>query len=311
MKTIKVILTACVSVFVIGNANAQQEAMVSQYMFNGLFLNPAYAGSQECLTTTMLFRKQWVGFDGSPYTFIAAADMPLVENKMGVGLVLANDNIGVSNQTDIVGNYSYNIKLGEDSKLAFGLKAGMSIYSAKVSDLTTWDESDPMFESDIRNQVIPKFGFGVYYHQKEKWYAGISIPTLLAYEKGMGFSLNMNKTSFMRRHLLITGGYVFQAGESVKLKPSILMKYTAAAPFEADINFSALFKDMIWVGLSFRTGDALVTLLEYQASSSFRIGYAYDITVSKMRNFSAGSHEIMVGYDFGKADVKEKSPRYF
>ncbi|UKN02646.1 type IX secretion system membrane protein PorP/SprF [Paracrocinitomix mangrovi] len=307
----KVILIACLTLLVVDNAKAQQEPMVSQYMFNGLFLNPAYAGSQECITTTMLFRKQWVGFDGSPYTFTAAADMPLVDNKMGVGLVVSNDNIGVTNQTDIVGNYSYNVKLSEEGKLAFGLKAGMSIYSAKVSELTTWDESDPMFGSDIRGQVIPKFGFGMYYHQKEKWYAGISIPTLLAYEKGMGFSFNINKTSFMRRHLLITGGYIFQAGENVKLKPSILMKYITGAPFEADINFSALFKETIWVGASFRTGDALVALLEYQASNSFRVGYAYDITFSNIRKYSAGSHEIMIGYDFGKGDTKEKTPRYF
>jgi type IX secretion system PorP/SprF family membrane protein len=310
MKTIKIVLMTFVAFFAPWNVAAQQEPMVSQYMFNGLFLNPAYAGSQECISTTMLFRKQWVKFEGSPYTFTAAADMALVDNSMGVGLVISNDNIGVSNQTDIVGNYAYNIKLG-GGKLAFGLKAGMSIYSAQVSELTTWDQADPMFGSNIQGQVIPKFGFGMYYHQKGKWYAGFSIPTLLAYEKGMGFSLNIDNTSFMRRHYLLTGGYVFPAGEKVKLKPEVLFKYIPGAPFQADVNFSALFMDAIWVGTSFRSGDAMVALLSYQASNNFRIGYSYDITFSKMRNFSAGSHEIMIGYDFGKEDVKEKTPRYF
>ena len=259
----------------------------------------------------MLFRKQWVNFEGSPYTFTAAADMPLVDNKMGVGLVVTNDNIGVTNQTDIVGNYSYNIKLGEEGKLAFGLKAGLSVYSAKVSTLTTWDESDPMFGTNINGQVIPKFGFGIYYHQKGKWYAGFSIPTILAYEKGMGFSMNIDKTSFMRRHYMLTGGYVFPVSDNIKLKPSVLFKYIPGAPFEADINFGVLFKETIWLSTSFRSGDALVALLEYQASNSFRVGYAYDMTFSQIRKYSAGSHEIMVGYDFGKKNVKEKTPRYF
>lgn len=310
MKTIKIISTLSLVILLTGKSFAQQEPMVSQYMFNGLFLNPAYAGSQEHITTTMLFRKQWVKLDGSPSTFTTAADMPLNKNKMGVGLVLVNDRIGVTDQTDIVGNYAYNIKLG-GGKLAFGLKAGISYYKASLSELTTWDENDYIFKNDLQGKVIPKFGFGMYYHHKGKWYAGFSIPTLLAYEKGNGFSFDINETSFMRRHYMLTGGYIFTASKNVKLKPSVLFKYIPGAPFQADINFSVLFKETVWLGTSFRTGDAMVGFIEYQASNRFRVGYSYDFTFSQVRKYSSGSHEIMIGYDFVNNNVKVKSPRYF
>ncbi|MBI3136137.1 MAG: type IX secretion system membrane protein PorP/SprF [Bacteroidetes bacterium] len=310
MKKIKAISVLFLMLLLTGKSVAQQEPMVSQYMFNGLFLNPAYAGSQECLTSTMLFRTQWVKFDGAPQTFTAAVDAAIVDNKMGLGLVMVNDRIGVTNMTDVVANYSYNIKLGE-GKLAFGLKAGISHYNAALTDLITWDQSDVIFQGNLNGQVFPKFGFGIYYSQKTKWYAGFSIPTLLSYGKGSDFSLNINNTSFMRRHYMLTGGYIFNVTENVKLKPSVLFKYIPGAPFQADINFSALFKDMIWLGASFRTGDAVSAILEYQATNSFRVGYGYDFTVSEIRKYSNGSHEIMIGYDFGKDDTKERTPRYF
>lgn len=311
MKTIKFIATIFTGLILCGGAFAQQEPMVSQYMFNGLFLNPAYAGSQERLSSTLVFRKQWVKFDGAPQTFTASVDAPLVDNKMGLGLVVSNDQIGVTNQTDIVGNYSYNIRLGE-GKLAFGLKAGVAYYNAALTEIIHWDQNDPIFQNDISGQFIPKFGFGIYYYQKAKWYAGISIPTLLAYDgNGAGFSLDINETSFMRRHYLLTGGYIFPVSEKVKLKPSVLLKYIPSAPLQADINFSALFNNMFWVGASFRTGDAVAAILEYQVTNGFRIGYSYDITFSKVRNYSNGSHEIMIGYDLVRDNIKIKTPRYF
>lgn len=293
------------------NLFAQQEAMVSQYMFNGLYINPAYAGSQENFSTTMLFRKQWVRFDGAPSTFTASVDGPLANNKMGIGFTFSHDQIGVQKQTDFGANYSYNIKLGQ-GKLAFGIRAGLSTFRASVSELTYWDLDDPIYSpGDIKGVTVPRFGFGIYYFVKDKWYAGFSIPTLMGHEKGLGFSMNIDKSSYLRRHYMLTGGYVFSASENIKLKPSVLFKYIPSAPFQADINFSVMFKDMICAGLSFRTGDALVAMIEYQASNSFRIGYGYDITVSKLRNYSSGSHEIMIGYDFGKENTAIKTPRYF
>ena len=290
-------------------SNAQQDPMLSQYMFNGLFLNPAYAGSHDYFSSTLLGRLQWMNFNGSPKTSLLAIDGPLREKTMGIGLIVANDNIGVTNQTDIYVNYSYNVRLGPGN-LAFGLKAGTSHYKAKVSDLIIWDPEDPRFAGDIQTAFVPKFGFGMYYYT-DKWYTGISIPALMAYDKNYTFNLNIDKSSDIRKHFYYTAGYVAEINERIKLKPSMLVKYQPAAPVEVDINLNVFYMDQIALGLSYRTQDAVVLMAEYQSNARFRVGYAYDITITPISNYSNGSHEVMIGYDFGKDIIATKTPRYF
>lgn len=305
-----IIISAVVLILFTVKLTAQQDPMVSQYLFNGLYLNPAYAGSHKYWTSTLSYRRQWVGFDGAPQTIIGAVDGPLAGEKMGLGLVFFNDQIGVTRQNSVMANYAYRIKVSEKGRLALGISAGISQFSAKLTDLTVWDTDDQVFQNDLTSKVIPRFGFGIYYTD-EKWFAGFSIPTLLAYEKGRDFSVNVNQASFLNRHYLLTGGYIFDIAPNVKLKPSVLLKYLPNAPLQADINLGVLLKDMFWIGGSFRSGDAGIIMLEYQSNSYFRIGYAYDMTFSALRNHSSGSHEIMIGIDFGKDMVKTKTPRYF
>ena len=288
---------------------AQQDVMVSQYMFNGLFLNPAYAGSHKYFSSSLLHRSQWVGFAGAPQSSLISVDGPLMNQTMGVGLIVSNDHIGVTDQTDIYGNYSYHLPLGK-GKLAFGIKAGVSRYYSKYDQLTYWDQGDQVFSSNIKTKWLPKFGFGTYYYA-EKWYAGLSIPTLVAYDKDHDFSLDVDKSSDIRRHYFLTGGYVFELNKLFKLKPSVLFKYTPAAPLQADINLNLLYNDQFWFGVSYRTLDAVTVLIEYQTNYRFRVGYAYDFTTSTIRNYSSGSHEILIGYDFGKDLIKVKTPRFF
>lgn len=289
---------------------AQQDVMISQYMFNGLFLNPAYAGSHKYFSSTLLHRNQWVNFDGAPKTMLLAVDgpVPIKSENMGVGLIVSNDRIGAIEQTDIMANYAYQLKL-KKGKLAFGLKAGVSNYIFNNSKVTTWDANDNVFEGK-RTAWLPKFGFGAYYFC-EKWYAGLSVPTLIAYDSNRDFSFDVNTGSFLNRHYYLYGGYVFKLNEQFKLKPSALVKYLPGAPLQADINANLMYKDMLWFGLSYRSNDAVVAMIEYQTNSRFRVGYAYDITTSNLRRYSAGTHEIMIGYDFGKDLMKIKSPRYF
>jgi type IX secretion system PorP/SprF family membrane protein len=307
MKKIILIITT----IVLGtlNSSAQQDPMVSQYMFNGLYLNPAYAGSHDYWSSTLSYRNQWVGLEGAPETAIAAVDGRIADKNMGLGLILLHDKIGVTRQNTAILNYSYQIKTGSKSKLALGISAGVSQFSAKLTDLTVWDQ-DNVFQNDLTSQLLPRIGVGLY-HFGKKHYVGFSVPTLFAYQKDMNFNFDLSRSSFLRRHYLLTAGYVFDTSKEIKIKPSVLLKYVQNAPLEADFNLSTVYKDIYWIGVSYRTNDAVALILEYQTNSFFRIGYSYDITVSKLRNYSSGSHEIMIGIDFGKDLAKIKTPRYF
>ncbi len=317
MKTL-VKITLSLMLTISFSANAQQDPMLSQYMFNGLYLNPAYAGSHDYWTSTFAYRNQWTGanFSGAPQTAIAAVDGPISEKNMGLGAIVMHDEIGVTVQNSIMLSYAYQLKLNQDAKLAFGLNAGLAHFSSDLDRVSLYSDEpevstdDPTFQGK-RQVLIPRFGLGAYYFS-DKYYVGISIPTsLFAFEEGYNFSFDISKASFLRRHYLLTGGIVLPVSENVKLKPSILLKYVQNAPLQADLNFSAIFKDQFWIGSSFRTFDAVSLILQYQTNVYFRVGYSYDITFSSLRGYQNGSHEIMLGIDFGKDLVKVKTPRYF
>lgn len=292
-----------------GSMKAQQDIMISQYMFNGLFLNPAYAGSHKYMGASLLHRRQWVNFPGAPVTSIFAIDGPLANRRMGWGLMVATEKIGATSQTDLFGNYSYNIPLAK-GKLSFGLRAGGSLVTANLAQLKTVESGDEAFATNIRSKFLPKFGAGVYYYAK-MFYAGISVPTLVAYDSKRDFSFDVSKSSSVRHHSFLTAGYVFVLNPMVKLKPSVLVKYQPAAPVQADLNLNVLLNDVFWIGGSFRTGEAVVGLVEYQINPMFRVGYAFDYNLTQIRKFSAGSHEIMLGIDFGRDILKTKNPRFF
>jgi len=305
MKKIAAVLMLALS---FNGAYAQQDIMVSQYMFNGLFLNPAYAGSHRFMGASLLHRRQWVQFPGAPNTSIFAIDGPFAKNRMGWGAVVTTEKIGASNRTDFFGNYSYHLPLG-NGKLSMGLRAGGSFIQSNFDQLKTNDQGDANFVN-ARSWFLPRFGTGVYYYTK-KFYAGLSIPTLLAYDSNKDFSLDLSKSSPARLHYFLTSGYVFELNDNVKLKPSVLVKYQAAAPVQADLNLNVLLQDVLWIGGSFRTGESVVGIIEYQINSMFRVGYAYDYNLTSIRRYSVGSHEIMLGIDFGKDILKTKNPRFF
>jgi type IX secretion system PorP/SprF family membrane protein len=305
----KKIVTSFSILFLTVAVYGQQDVLVSKNVFNGLLLNPAYAGSHPYFSTSLLYRSQWTGFAGAPNTQVLEFDGPLKET-MGVGLVISHDKIGVTDQTDFYASYSYKIKLGEKNKLAFGLRAGATNYVSKLSKLTVWDNGEDVFTSDVKAYLIPKFGFGMYFYG-DKYFAGLAIPTLIVYDNNYSFSVNVNKSSFYRRHYYLNGGYIFDLNETFKVKPAVLIRYVSSAPIQMDISTSLIYKDMFTFGLGYRTGDALVGMVEYRTSQKIRIGYAYDFTMSKFRKYSGGSHEIVIGYDFGAGKNKNISPRFF
>lgn len=291
-----------------GSAMAQQDAMFSQYVFNGLLLNPAYAGSHKYFSSTLHYRTQWVGYKGAPETGILAMDLPFSNEKMGLGLIVSNDHIGVTTQNDVFLNYAYHLKLGDSKKLAFGVKGGISHYTARLRDLEVWDE-DEVFMDNVESKWMPKFGTGAYFYD-ENFYAGISVPTLLAYESGKDFDIDIEESSRVRKHFFLTGGYVHKFSDNVRVRPSTLIKYVDNAPLEADFNLAFLLNEMVWVGVTYRTGDAVAGIIEYQANKYFRVGYAYDMTTSRLRHYNVGTHEIVIGIDLGR-DLETYKPRLF
>ncbi len=291
---------------------AQQEMMLSQYMFNGLFLNPAYSGTHSYAEATGLYRAQWTGFEGAPRTQTFGVEGPISNELMGLGLTFINDQLGDTRQTQVFANWSYHLFLDPEgeTRLSFGIRAGFSDYTANLTDTKVFDNGDPVFAEDVSNEFVPKFGAGVYLYDK-MWYVGLSVPTIFAADKNVRFNINDVGDRYFEPHTYLTAGYVFKLNENLVLKPSFLIKYLHDTPLQADINCNLLIKNTFWVGASFRSGDAVVGLLEYNIGNDFRVGYAYDFTTSQLNTYNNGSHEVMLSFKFGKDPIKTKSPRYF
>lgn len=291
---------------------AQQEMMLSQYMFNGLFLNPAYSGTHSYAEATGLYRAQWTGFEGAPRTQTFGVEGPISNELMGLGLTFINDQLGDTRQTQVFANWSYHLFLDPEgeTRLSFGIRAGFSDYTANLTDTKVFDNGDPVFAEDVSNEFVPKFGAGVYLYDK-MWYVGLSVPTIFVADKNVRFNINDVGDRYFEPHTYLTAGYVFKLNENLVLKPSFLIKYLHDTPLQADINCNLLIKNTFWVGASFRSGDAVVGLLEYNIGNDFRVGYAYDFTTSQLNTYNNGSHEVMLSFKFGKDPIKTKSPRYF
>lgn len=290
---------------------AQQDPMVSQYMFSGHFINPAYAGSHPVANITLLGRKQWVDFDGAPFSSFLSFDMPVAKKRIGFGGLLSNDRIGVTERTDIAGTFSYHLPVGEKAKLAFGLRAGLLYYRAQLTKLTVWDQGDQVFASDINGKVLPGAGAGLYFYT-QRFYAGLSIPNVINYKPETALSLTVNGSPLLERHYFGTVGYAIPAGKNLDIKPSLLVKYVNNAPVEIDYNLHFFFNKVFWIGASYRSKDGLVGMIEYQATKNLRAGYAYDMALTNLSKYNKGSHEIMIAWDFVKDEsVRYKSPRFF
>ncbi len=296
--------------FVALAAQAQQTPLMSHYMFNGLLINPAYAGSKEYVSTTLLYRKQWAGIEGAPVTYNGSVHGLLKKKKFGLGALLQQDKIGVTRQTDFYGVMAYHLPLGM-GKLSLGMQAGISNYSSNVVDLTYWDPGDKVFAYNTFSSLLPNAGFGAYYY-RDLFYAGVSAPFLISYDPNESSSLESNVPVHRQvRRYYITAGGVIETERDLKLKPSILIRYEANAKVNYDLNLNLLINDIFWIGASYRSDESIIALLEYQISRKFRVGYSYDYTLGPLGTYSSGSHEIMLGYDFGFPVTKMKSPRYF
>lgn len=287
---------------------AQQEVMFTQYMFNGLALNPAYAGSHEVVSMTGIARQQWIGLDGAPSTQTFSIHSPIKSNRIGIGLLLLHDKIGPINRYNVSGSYAYRIPL-KHGKLAMGLRAGMNLYKI---DYSQQNQNDPAFRRSI-SAYQPNFGAGLYYYT-DRFYAGFSVPQLLerTYDQYEIDLTDVNTDSRLVRHYFFTTGYVIDLNQNLKLKPSTLLKVVEGAPIQLDLNANLLVMEVLWVGLSWRSFDSVDGILQLQLTDRLQFGYAYDFsTTSEVRSVNSGSHEISLNYQFTIGHKKAISPRYF
>lgn len=308
----KILIIACLA-FASATVNAQQDVLLSQYMFNHLLVNPAYAGSHDYMMATLLYRNQWVKWDNAPTTEVATLHGPLGGTKLGWGAAISHDHEGVTDRTDFYLNLAYHLKVSSRLKLGLGLRGGLSYWVRKNSDLVYWDQNDPKFAGDKTSHILPNVGAGLYLYSK-RFYAGISAPEVLSYDPDKSLSVNsdeLKEVPHQVRHYFMTTGVAFPVHPEIVLKPSILVKYTPNTPLEADFNLNVLLANIIWIGGSYRTQDAAVAMVEIQLTRKLRLGYAYDFTLTDVRDYSTGSHEIMLAYDFGYDIMKIKTPRYF
>ena len=295
---------------------AQQDAQYTQYMFNTLSVNPAYAGSRGQLTFAGLYRSQWVGLNGSPETFTINLHSPIRNSRLGYGLSIVNDNIGdgTVQETYLDAVISYTLDVSQNAKLSFGLKGGGNMLSLDFSKLRNFDE-EVVQQDNIDNQFSPNFGLGVYYHT-DKFYAGFSAPNILETEFFDNNSTDANSVNFLaaeRINFYFITGYVFDLSGNFKFKPALLTKAVGGAPLQVDISANFLFNEKFSFGAAYRWDAAVSALAGFQITDQIMLGLAYDKETTELgtRRFNDGSFEVFLRLELLKKFQKTVSPRFF
>ncbi|WP_276391689.1 PorP/SprF family type IX secretion system membrane protein [Eudoraea chungangensis] len=295
------------------SAFSQQDAQYTQYMYNTVSVNPAYAGSRGNLSIAALYRSQWVGLDGAPKTQTLNIHSPIGYNGMGLGFSIVNDQIGPTSETNFDLDLSYSIKLAKEARLSFGLKASAQLLDIRFSELNqdigNPGGPDPTLQDDIMNRFSPNIGGGVYYHT-DRFYAGLSVPRIL---ETSHFDESSLSTAKEQMNFYFITGYVFDMSAFWKFKPALLVKAAQGAPLQVDISANFMYNDKLILGAAYRWDAAFSGMAGFQISPSFLIGLAYDREITELGQaiFNDGSFEVILRYDFIKTKTKLKSPRFF
>ena len=309
-KHIKVLMLLAVMLFAYQKSIAQTEPMYSQYMFNMLGVNPAYAGSREASSFNFFQRSQWIGLQGAPQTTSFSFDQSILNKRAGWGIQFYDDKIGVEKADGINIMGSTKIQVSENGILSGGLSFGLMNYRIDLMNVTgRFTPNDPAFYSNL-NKWTPSLGIGIYYNT-DNFYAGVSIPNILKSRLTAFDLIRSGLQKVNQKHIFLTTGFVIPINEDLKLKPSTMIKMVEGAPIEADFNTNVWLRDIIGLGVSYRTGDAVIGMAEIQANQNLRFGYAYDMTISPLKFYNTGTHEIMIRYEIGNFKTKIKSTRYF
>ena len=292
-KHIRVLMLLAVMLFAYQKSIAQTEPMYSQYMFNMLGVNPAYAGSREASSFNFFQRSQWIGLQGAPQTTSFSFDQSILNKRAGWGIQFYDDKIGVEKADGINIMGSTRIQVSENGILSGGLSLGLMNYRIDLMNVTgRFTPNDPAFYSNL-NKWMPSLGLGVYYNT-DNFYAGVSIPNILKSRLTAFDLIRSGLQKVNQKHIFLTTGFVIPINEDLKLKPSTMIKMVEGAPIEADFNTNVWLRDIIGLGVSYRTGDAVIGMAEIQANQNLRFGYAYDMTISPLKFYNTGTHEIMI-----------------
>ncbi|TRX38470.1 type IX secretion system membrane protein PorP/SprF [Flavobacterium sp. ZT3R18] len=292
-------------------SSAQQDAQYTQYMYNTVLVNPAYAGSRQSMSIFALHRRQWVGIEGAPVTNSISINTPINDSKVGLGLSVVNDQIGPSNENNIAVDFSYTIPALGDYKMSFGLKASANLLNVDFTKLDQYP-GDQIFEENIDNKFSPNIGIGFYLHSDEG-YVGISAPNLIEtvhFDKSATSSSTSHIAAEKINYYLIAG-YVFELSPSVKFKPSLQTKYVEGAPLQVDVSANFMMNEKFVAGLAYRWSAAMSAMVGFQASDSWFIGYSYDFDTTGLANYNSGSHEIFLRYELFNKFEQIIAPRFF
>ena len=303
-------IVTLVLVLISGLSYAQQDAQFSNYMYNTLSFNPAYAGSRGTTSIYLSQRKQWVGLEGAPSTNSLSYHSPLGSSNVGIGLSLLNDAIGPVEENLISLDISYSIQTSYDSQLAFGLRASAHMLNVDFTQLNIFNPSDVLAQSNINNRVSPNIGFGMFWYS-EKSYVGFSIPNLLETRHiNKGLNSSVSSISKERLHYHFTAGHVFNISQDILFKPAILTKIVSGTPFQLDLSSNFQIYDKFTIGASYRLDAAVSFLGGFQINRNWLLGYAYDFDTNNLSTYNSGSHEVFLRYEVFRSN-RVRSPRFF
>ncbi|HEX2396342.1 MAG TPA: type IX secretion system membrane protein PorP/SprF [Bacteroidales bacterium] len=302
MKQRLLYIITCLLIYTVVSAQ-EKSILYSHYSFNGLAINPAYTGSHEMLSISLSHRSQWVGFDGAPSFNILGIHTPYKNTRMGLGLLVMNESIGLRKYTAIYANYAHRMNLGR-GKLALGLKGGISTGNLKTADL----DNEVVYGANSIRYLLPNFGVGAYYYTK-KFHAGISVPLLLGYEATETGDVTLYH-DFSKYAYYLTAGVKVDIATYWQIEPSGLIEYDKAGGIIADAGMSVLYKDALKVGASYRSKQAVVMLLDFKVNYQLRVGVAYDYGLNELNDYNRSSFELALEYNFGYR-IKASNPTVF
>ncbi|MFW0739441.1 type IX secretion system membrane protein PorP/SprF [Flavobacterium sp. T12S277] len=301
---IKIIVLALISFA----GYAQQDAQFTQYMYNTISINPAYAGSRGALSIFGLYRTQWIGLDGAPETSSFSVNTPINGSNLGVGVSFVSDKIGPTNENAISTDISYTIRTSVNFKLSFGIKGTANLFNLDVNRLHPANQGDPKFQN-LTNKFYPNVGAGVYWHS-DKAYVGLSVPGFIETNRYDDNDVAIYKD---KMNYYLMAGYVFDLDhyQYLKFKPAVLTKVVEGAPLQVDVSANFMFMDKFVAGVAYRWSAAMSAMVGFQISDGMYIGYGYDYETTNLNNYNSGSHEIFLRYEFLRKNDRITTPRFF